>query len=371
MKFTIEREKLLAAFSVAASVAPARSPKPVLQNVKMEATQNSLILSATDMEIGVRIEIPDVEIQIGGSALMPVARFGSILRESTDAKLSISVSDKGAEVKGERSKFNLPSANPDEFPSVASFQEEKCHEVPARLFKELVRRTVFATDTESSRYALGGVLLEFEAKKIVAVGTDGRRLAKMEGPAISIGEHLTRDTMTIVPTKSMQLIDRALADGDAEIRIAARGNDILVKSQRATIFSRLVEGRFPRWRDVFPQRTDAVRLDLSVGQVHSAIRQAAVVASEDSRGIDFTFGEGQLVLTGSTADVGQSRVELPISYSGPSITISMDHRFVSDFLKVLDPSKNFTLEIESGDSAALFSTDDGYGYVVMPLSRDR
>src|SRR4051794_39086459 len=113
MKFTVEREKLLAGFSVAATVAPARSPKPVLQNVKIEATQNSLILSATDMEIGVRIEVPDVDIQAGGSALIPVARFGSILRESTDAKISVSVTEKGAEVRGERSKFNLPSSNPD------------------------------------------------------------------------------------------------------------------------------------------------------------------------------------------------------------------------------------------------------------------
>lgn len=371
MKFSCEREKLFSAFSVAASVAPARSPKPVLQNVKVEASDNLLILSATDMEIGIRIEVPDVEIQSGGSALIPVGRFGSILREASDTKLSISVDDRGTEVRGERSKFNLPSSNPDEFPSVASFQEEKCHEVPVRLFKELIRRTIFATDTESSRYALGGVLLEFEPQKIIAVGTDGRRLAKMEGPAKSIGDHQTRDTMTIVPSKSMQLMDRALADGDAEIRIAARGNDILVKSQRATIFSRLVEGRFPRWRDVFPTRTDATRLDLNVGQVYSAIRQAAIVASEDSRGIDFAFGDGMLVLAGSTAEVGQSRIELPIAYSNAPVTIAMDHRYVSDFLKVLDPAKNFTLEIESGDSAALFSTEDGYGYVVMPLSRDR
>ena len=110
----------------------------------------------------------------------------------------------------------------------------------------MIRRTVFATDNESSRYALGGVLLELGADKIIAVGTDGRRLAKMEGPAKSVGGHQTGDNTTIVPTKAMHLIERALTDADAEVQIAARANDILVKSPRVTIYSRLVEGRFPK-----------------------------------------------------------------------------------------------------------------------------
>jgi DNA polymerase-3 subunit beta len=101
------------------------------------------------------------------------------------------------------------------------------------------------------------------------------------------------------------------------------------------------------------------------------VRQAAVVASEESRGVDFTFGDGTLVLAAQTADVGQSRIELPIPYNGKEITVTLDHRYVADFLRVLDPERNFTFEIESADSAALLSTDDGYGYVIMPLSRER
>ena len=131
--------------------------------------------------------------------------------------------------------------------------------------RELIRRTIFATDNESSRYALGGVLLEMAADKITGVGTDGRRLAKMEVPAQGVGGHQTGDSMTIVPTKAMQLIERALTDGDAEIQIAARANEVLVRSPRATIYSRLVEGRFPKWRDVFPQRTGAMKVELTVG----------------------------------------------------------------------------------------------------------
>ncbi|MCP4191506.1 MAG: DNA polymerase III subunit beta [Planctomycetaceae bacterium] len=371
MKIKCERDKLLAAFQVAAGVAPSRSPKPILQNVKIEAADNAAVLMATDLEVGIRIDIAELEVEVPGSALLSVAQFNSILRESSDETLRIEADEHGVVVSGDRSKFKLAAGNPAEFPNVPEFEETKYHEVPARLMKELIRRTLFATDTESSRYALGGVLLEMENDRIIAVGTDGRRLAKMEGPATGVDGHATGDAMTIVPSRSMQLIERALSDGDAEIRIASRGNDFLVKSPTVTITSRLVEGRFPRWRDVLPQRPEAAHIEISVGPMHSALRQAAIVTSVDSRGIDFTFGNGSLVLCGLTADVGESHVELPIPYDGEEITLCLDHRFVSDFLKVLDQEKVFTLNILDTDSAALFETGDGYGYVVMPLARDR
>ncbi len=371
MKFTCERDKMLSAFQTAATVAPSRSPKPILQNVKLLANEQGATLLATDMEVAIRLEVPGITVEAPGSAVLPVARFGSILRESTDAKLSVEVDAAGTSVRGERSQFKLPGENPDEFPEVASFTDENFHVVSARLLKELIRRTLFATDTESSRYALGGVLVEFGQEQVIAVGTDGRRLAKMQGPCQTIGKCEGDDLATIVPAKSMQLIERAFADLDAEVQIAAHANDILLKSSRVMVYSRLVEGRFPKWRDVFPSRQQAVQIQLAVGPLYSALRQAAIVASEDSRGIGFTFGDGTLVLSGETAEVGQSRVEFPVPYDGPTIALSLDHRFVADFLKVLDPEKVITVEIENADSAALLTTDDGYGYVVMPLATDR
>ena len=371
MKIECLREDLLAAFQVAASVAPGRSPKPILQNVLLDVSSEKSIIMATDMEVGIRVDVSGIEVTSPGTVVLPVARFGLILRESTDEKLKIETDGTGVIIRGQRSEFDLPAENPEDFPRVAAFEEEKYHELSARLLKELIRRTLFATDTESSRYALGGVLLEFESEKIIAVGTDGRRLAKMEGPARDVGGHPTGDTMTIIPSRSMQLIDRALSDADAEVQLAARSNDILVKTPRATICSRLVEGRYPRWRDVFPNRTEAVTMDLTVGPMFAAVRQAAVVASDESRGVDFKFGSGTLTLQGNTAEVGRSRVDMPIPYDGEEIPIVLDYRFVADFLKVLEPEKTITLEIKDKEGAALFTTDDGYGYVVMPLSRER
>lgn len=370
MKISCEREKFLAAFQTAAAVAPSRSPKPILQNVKLEVRGDSATLMATDLEIGVRVDVPGVQAEAAGSAVLPISRMSSILRESSDATLHIETDGQNLVVAGQHSEFRLPAENSDEFPAVASFSETKYHEIPARLFKELIRRTAFATDNESSRYALGGVLLELSADTAVAVGTDGRRLAKMAGPCKSVGGHQTGDNTTIVPTKAVQLIERSLTDADAEIQIAVHANDILVKSPRAMFYSRLVEGRFPRWRDVFPQR-GGKQISLLVGPFYAAVRQAAIVTSDESRGVDFIFADGKVQLSGRSANVGQSRVELPVPYDGEEIAITLDPRFLNDFLKVLNADQQFNLEVKDSESAAVCSTDDGYGYVIMPLARDR
>jgi len=371
MNLVCQREPLLAAFQTVASVVPQRSPKPILQNVKLEVTGQSAFLLATDLEIGIRCEVPGIEIRVPGSAILPVGRFGSILRESTDDVLHLEATPEKVTVRGERSVFHLPSVDPAEYPAVAGFQETKYQEVAGRLFRELVRRTVFATDTESTRFALGGVLWELSADKFTAVATDGRRLSKMEGPSHSVGGPPPSDLNTIVPSRALQLMDRALGDFDGEVQIACRTNDVLVRTPLVTIYSRLVEGRFPRWRDVFPDRKNAQQIELTVGPTLSALRQAAIVASEESRGVDFTFAEGTMTLNGQSSEKGDAKVEMPVGYTGKPLEITLDHRFVADFLKTLDPQRTFTLEMTDSDSAALCSTDDGYAYVIMPLARDR
>jgi len=371
MKIQCNRAKMLEAFDIAAAVAPKRSPKAVLQNIKLEVQDGTAVLSATDLEVGVRIQVAEVQTLAPGTALLPVLRFGAILRESTDDMLSLEADPQGTLVRGERSEFKLPGENPDEFPAVAGFAEKNYHEVPARLLKEMIRRTTFATDPQSSRYALGGVLWELEADKLIAVGTDGRRLAKMEGPALAVGEVRGSEQPTIVPTRALQLIERSLSDADAEVQLAATGNNIIVQSPRLTLTSRLVDGRFPRWRDVFPRRDQPITIDLPVGKFHTAVRQAAIVTSEESRGVDFQFGEGTAVFTGQAAETGQSHVELTIGYTGSKIAIMLDPRYLTDFLRVLDPDKTFQLEIKDSESAAVCHTDDGYSYVIMPMARDR
>jgi DNA polymerase III subunit beta len=371
MKITCDREHLLQAFQNVASVVPVRSPKPTLQNVKLTVSPEATSFLATDLEIGIRHAVTGVDVHAPGSVLLPVSRFMSILREGIDSKLYLESDGQGTTIRGERSRFQLASADPGDFPTVGDFGTGECCVTTTRILRELIRRTTYATENENTRYALGGVKLEFEEQTLTAIGTDGRRLAKMSGGLSSSGRLNELTQNTIVPTKAMALIERTLAATEGEVQLKVQGSELLVHSDRATISARLLEGRFPDWRKVFPEKGHGQQIELAVGPTLGAVRQAAIVTSDESRGVDFTFGEGMLLLSGRAAEIGQSRVELPIGYDGPEIGITLDPRYVTEFLKVLDMDKTFTLEVRDAEAAAVFSTDDGYAYVIMPLARER
>ena len=372
MKALCNREGLLSAFGMVSGVVPARSPKPILQNVKLVAdADEGSILMATDLEVGIRHRVLGMNVEQAGSVILPNAKFGLILRTSADPELALEMQGEQLVVRGLRSEFTLPGEDPNLYPEVPDFVATSYHEVAAADLRKMIRRTIFATDVESTRYALGGVLLELTAESITMVGTDGRRLARMAAPAEVKNDAVAPSGSPVVPVKALKLIERNLDDGDPPVHIAIQGTTaILIRTERAVIYSRLVEGRFPRYQDVFPANVD-VKIRLEVGPLRLAVEQASIVTSEESRGVDFSFGNGVLKLSSQAADVGSSHVEMPIAYEGKPVEITFDPRYLTDALKTLDDAAAITAELIDAKNAAVFKTDDSYTYVVMPLTRDR
>ena len=164
----------------------ASSPKPILQNLKFDVTNSGAILLATDLEVGIRIQVAGVQTEVAGSA--PPGGFGSILR--VFGRLAASGIGRASDAGSRRAKRVQAAGRKPPGVSLGSrFQRKRLSRVVGAGLRELIRRTIFATDNESSRYALGGVLLEMGPDKIIGVGTDGRRLAKMEVPAQSVNGH--------------------------------------------------------------------------------------------------------------------------------------------------------------------------------------
>ena len=370
MKLVSSRNVLTAAFTTVASVVPSRTPKQVLQNTKIEAASGSATLIGTDQEVAIRYKLPEVDVQQPGEMLLPTNRTLAILRELQGESVSIESTGDATWVRGERAEYRLGVEDPAEFPPVAEFNEKAYHTIPAGLLKQLIKRTVFATDAESTRYALGGVLVDLKGDNITFAATDTRRLAVAKGTCGAEGSPKNDNPAPVVPVKALQVIDRSLADENEQVCVALRANDLLVKTAHSTIYSRLVEGRFPRYQDVIPA-SSTISVELVTGSFYSAVRQAQIVTSEESRGVDFTFSNGLLTLKSASAEVGESKIELPVSYDAADLTITFDPRYVAEFLRVLEPEKQIKLELTDGESAAVLRTDDGYLYIIMPLSRDR
>lgn len=368
MKIICHREGLLSACQLASVAVPARDVKPILKNLKAVVTDERFTLMATDLELGIRIEVRGIKVEEPGAALFPTSRLVSILRESTDEEMTIEAGPESCIVRGASAEFEMPGEDPAAFPDIPTFGEEKYHELSAGLLRDMIRRTVFAAAAaEHSRFgATTGLLWELEDSHAALIATDGRRLALAKGQAESHGGHTTKGQMPVVPTKAMGLLERNLTEPDEKICISLRSNEALIKTERAMIYSRLVEGRFPNYRQVLPSKHTA-KVPLTVGPFLSAVRQAAIMTDDESKRVIFSFAKKKLTLQARGAESGRSKVEMPLDFEGKAIEISFDPKFLVDMLRVLEPDTPLTLELTDSNTPAVFRHEPDYLYVVVPL----
>lgn len=367
MKVQCHRDGLLSAVQLASVAVPSRDLKPVLRNMKVMAGDDRCTLLATDLELGIRLEVRGIRVEEPGEALLPAGKMLAILRESTDEEMGIEADPQRCLVRGLHNEFEMGGEDPAEFPDVPEFSGESYHELTAGALREMIRRTIFAAAAENPRYALTGVLWELEGEVARLVATDGRRLAVCQNSAVPHGGHTTKDQTHVVPTKAMQLLERNLQEGNEKVLVSLRPNEALFKTERAVIYTRLVEGRYPPYREVFPKK-QTVKVPLTVGPFLAAVRQAAIMTDDESKKVIFGFGKKKLTLEAKGGGTGRSKVELPIEYEGKAIDIAFDPKFVTEMLRVLNADDHLVLELVDSASVALFRAGENYSYIVMPLS---
>lgn len=369
MKFTCQRSALASAFQAVNGVVQTKSSRAILQNIKVDAANDRVTLSGTDAEIGIRCVIDGVSISQPGTLLLPASKTLSILKECRGELITVKLEGVTVYLMGDRSEFKLSSSDPAEFPDVPEFQERDYYLIPANVLRQGIARTLFAADVESTRYALGGVVADFSNGKMTFVATDTRRLAISEGVFEKAGNPEAPEVLPVIPQKAMSLVERLLSDCGAEdVSFSVTNKNMTVRAGNTTIRSRLVEGRFPQYRSVVPSNP-SIRVEILAGAFHAAVRQALIVTNEESRGVDFNFSAGLLTLNSKAAEVGQSKIEVPIGYDGEPLTITFDPRYVADFLKVLESVTQVVVELVDPETAGTFRVNEDYTYVVMPLSR--
>src|SRR5205085_4635336 len=226
MKVICNRGALLEALTVTSNVVQARTPKPVLQCVKVVAADDRLTIGATDLEVAIRYSDSQVQIEQSGETLVQADKFRDIVRESVDDTLAIDVSNDNANIRGQDSHFKIFTQIPSVLPPVPDFEGEAQFELPGGLLKQLITQTLFAAAKESTRYAFNGVLLNAKAKKINLVSTDGRCLAQAKGDLIS--DKIGKDgTKAIIPAKALGLIDKLIDDPEESVAFQVRENQVI------------------------------------------------------------------------------------------------------------------------------------------------
>jgi DNA polymerase-3 subunit beta len=370
MKVICNRGALLEALNVAGTVVPTRSTMPVLQCVKVTAADDKLTIAASDRESGVRYTDSQVQIEQAGEALLPADKFRDIVRESVDDTLSIEVTGgEGAagtaSIRGQDSHFKIFTQKPADFPPVPEFEGEADFTLAGGHLKRLISQTVFAISKDEQRYVFKGVLFVAKAKKIDLISTDGRRLAQAKGDLLS--DKLSKEgAKAIIPAKALALIDKLVDDPEEPVEFQLRENQVCFHTSHATLTSNLVEGQFPPYEDVVPKDTDK-KMTAATADFLGAIRRAALLTNEESKGVRFTFTKKGLVLQSRSPEAGEATINFPCKYEGADMEIGFNHTFLTDALKVVD-SDEITLELTAPNRPGLLRGGPNFLYVIMPVN---
>lgn len=384
MKVICDRPALLDAVNLVNSVVASRTPRPQLTCVKLSATKGKeggvLTLSATDAEVALRMTTTHVDVQEAGEALVPSAKLTQIISaQESDSTITLDADKEVCHVLGADAKFKVFGYPPGEFPPVPGYTDaakgaRDTFAIHAGDLATIIARTTFATARETSRYAINGVLLKRDGKRIEMVATDGRRLAlaksSLTNPAPA-GDHPTN---CIVPTKALGLVQKLIDESDEVVRIAVTDSQILFAfgegpggEPRATLSSNLVEGAFPPYMDVIPKDQDK-KASFDRDTLLSGVRRAALLTNEESRGVRLALDKDKLRLSSRAPEMGESEIDVPTSaYDGEPIEIGFNPAFITDALKVI-ADDSVILELKAPNKPGLFKSGGDFVYVVMPVN---
>ena len=379
MKVICDRPALLEAVNLVSGVVATRTPKPQLQCVKMTAAKGAggvgtLALAGTDQEVSLRLVMTQVDVSKPGEALIPADKLRQIVQaEDSEPTLTLETEGDVCHIRGGDARFKVYGYPAGDFPPPPEFPAGKGGmTMTAGDLRELIERTIFAAARETSRFAINGVLLKREGKRLEMVATDGRRLA-LARTAVGAGEGAKDAVTCIVPTKALHLALKFIRQPEQAVRLAVTANQALFAfgdegdAMRCVLASNLVEGAFPPYEDVIPKEQDK-KATFDRETLASGVRRAALLTNEESRGVRLALGSERLRLSSRAPEMGEAEIDVPMSaYEGEPIEIGFNPQFITDALKVMSES-SVVVELKAPNKPGLIRSGADFLYVVMPVN---
>lgn len=366
MKVTFNRSALAEALGLMTSIVPSRTPKPILKCVRIAVAGKEMRIYATNLELGLDYQISEVEVEQEGEVVVEADRLAAIVRESIEDVLVLDSTDTTCEIRGADSHFKIYGQDPKQYPRMPSFGSGAGDmTIGLDQLQAGIAQCLFATAKESSRYAINGVLWEAKGKKLMLVATDGRRLARCRVDL----QHAPADAAErkiIVPAKTMALLEKLGKKEKEVVAIKLVDNQVLLSCANVVISSNLVEGNFPKYEDIIPGDYDK-KLTLSTEVALSGVRRAALLTSEESKGVKLSLTPNALMFSGSSPEAGAAEVSMPVEYSGEPIEIGFNPQFLIDALRVIQ-TPDFQMELGQADRPGVIKSGNDFLYVLMPIN---
>jgi DNA polymerase-3 subunit beta len=369
MKLTIERAILLKALAPVQSVVERRGTIPILANVKLQAADGSLSLTATDMDIAIVNQVA-ASVETDGGITVPAHMFYEIIKKLPDSTVEISTDEEAAKliISASKSRFSVATLPVDDFPVMAEGELAHHFSIASVECKELLEKTRFAISTEETRYYLNGVYLHAAesqgAQVLRAVATDGHRLARME---VGLPEGAENIPGIIIPRKTVGELFKLVEESSEQVEIGLSETKIRFKVGGSVLVSKLIDGAFPDYERVVPKGNDKV-MELEGKMFAQAVDRVSVISSEKTRGIKLTLKGNTLTLSASSAEQGNATETLSVSYGADDIEIGFNARYLMDMMaQVEGENAQFVFADSASPTIVRDPADIGALYVIMPM----
>ncbi|MBM3782846.1 MAG: DNA polymerase III subunit beta [Acidobacteria bacterium] len=369
MEFKINRSDLVRELGLSQGVVERKSTIPILSNVLIEAEEDRVVLTTTDLELGVRTSCP-AKVKKAGTGTIPSKKLMDYVRLLPEGEITVKFADnQWASLTCGKSRTRIAGMSRESYPELPEMPATIA-QIPVKALAGMIQRTIFAISAEESRFTLNGALLLVKPEGLVMVSTDSHRLATVEAP-VAIELEDGKPFRALLPRKAMNELVKLAAESEDGATLSFSGDDnhLFFRLGERLLLSRKLTGNFPDFERVLPKE-HANSITMSRDELRGSLERVMQFADERSRAIKFRANDGEITLHSSLSETGESEESLSVEYTGPKADIGFNAQYLLDFLRAIDePAVTFFFK-DAGAAGELRPAGDTnlkYRYVVMPM----
>ena len=368
MEFTVRKLDILKEVGLTQGVIEKKTTIPILANLLMEASGDSVQLAATDLELGIKSSC-SAKVKKPGAITTPAKSFLEIIRSLPDADIKIkTLENNWVQITCASASFKIVGLPKDNFPSLPE-PTTSLVDIPAKALLSLINKTIFAIATEESRYTFNGALLLLKPLSATMVATDGHRLAHIEKQMVL--DSLNNEVRTLIPKKALAELQRLLAEAEDK-EVVSFGKDethLFFRLKNRLMISRMLTGQFPNYEAVLPKENNKTII-LNREDIGAAVKRVSLMADDKSRSIKILLDDNKLEISSNNADLGEAKEVLETSYNEGPIQIGFNCQYLLDFIAATEDAKisfDFKDDQSAGQMRPATEEDYRYRYIVMPM----
>ena len=369
MKIIFEKDKMIKALNSVTKAVAIKTTMPILEGILIQTNNDDIKLTCYDKELGIEYIIKENNVLEQGSIVVNAIMFSEIIRKLPDTNITISINDNNLLViECEGSVYKLATMNPDDFPQLPEINVENSIELEQNTIKDMIRKTIFAISTEENRPVFTGCLFEVKNNKLNVVAVDGFRLAWKS----KVLNTKTNDFEAVIPGRTLQEINKILADSFDLIKLGISKNQALFEIENCKIVTRLLDGEFLKYSEVIPKKWET-RVRVNKNLISNCFERISLISSssmekEKRYPVKLNVEVGKIKIS-CTNQTGDAKEEIFTTTEGQDLEAGFNPKFFLDVFRNIDDEEvyiNFGTSISPSVIKSI--EDDGdYQYMILPV----